>query len=101
MIAFAVALLVADLVTTLVGIRMAGPDAEDNPLWRRLIARYGRAAFCAAYLAVMGTVVLGASQADDSALAGIVAVLVLIVASNLRVLWKLTARQKRSAAPRA
>ncbi len=101
LIAIAVALLLADLLTTLVGVRIAGPDAEDNTLWRRLMRRHGLAAFCIAYLAVMAAVVFAASLAGDSALAGFVAVLALVVSSNLHQLWKLTSRRKRAARPRA
>lgn len=93
LIAAAVVLLLTDLVSTLVGIRLAGPDAEDNPLWRRLIARYGLAAFVVAYLAVMAATVFAASLAGDAALAGFVAVLALVVSNNLRELWRLISKR--------
>ena len=93
MLVVAVMLILADLVTTLIGIRIARPDAEDNPLWRQLITRWGRLAFAAAHLTVMGGIVLAASLLGDGALAGFVAVLALVVLNNLYVLWRLRKRR--------
>ena len=88
----AVALMFADLATTLVGIRLAGPGAEDNPVWHRWIARHGLPAFVLGYVAVMGAIVYLASLGGPPALAGLVAVLALTVLNNLYVLGKLLLR---------
>jgi hypothetical protein len=45
--------------------------------------------------------VFAASLAGDGALQGLVAVLALVVSSNLRELWKPTSRRERAASPRA
>ena len=92
MLAVAVMLILADLVTTLIGIHLAGPGAEDNRLWRQLIARWGRLAFAAAYLTVMGGIVFAASLVGDGALAGFVAVLALVALNNIYTLWRLFTR---------
>lgn len=95
-VAAAVLLLLADLVTTLVGIRFAGPDAEDNPLWRSLTARHGLRTFVAGHLAIMAAIVFAASRSGDAAIAGWVAFMALVVANNLRVPWGQRAPVRRA-----
>lgn len=101
LITTAVALMLADLVTTLLGIRIAGPDGEDNPLWRGLIRRHGIAAFVVVHAAVMTAILFAASLAGDAALAGVVAVFALVVINNLVALWRLTAPQTAAGAKAA
>jgi hypothetical protein len=88
----AIALALADLATTLVGVRMAGSESEDNPLWRRVIARRGAPAFAIAYLAGAGSIVLLASWLGQEALLGLVAVLALVVLNNLYAIARMLAR---------
>jgi hypothetical protein len=47
-----VGLLLADLVTTLIGVHLAGPDVEANPVWQWVLARRGPVLYAAAYAAV-------------------------------------------------
>lgn len=93
-----VALILADLGTTLLGIRIAGPGAEDNPIWRRLLKRHGVAGFVVVYAAVMGAILFAASLAGDGALAGLAAVFAIVVLNNLVGLWRLTAPRDPAAA---
>lgn len=96
-----VALILADLGTTLLGIRIAGPDGEDNPLWRRLIRRRGLAAFVVVYAAAMSAILVAASLAGEGALAGLAAVFAIVVIHNVVALWRLTAPQTAAGAKAA
>lgn len=98
MLTVAVMLVLADLATTLLGIRIAGADGEDNPLWRGIIRRHGLAAYVAAYAAVMTAILFAASLAGDAALAALAAVFALVVLNNLLALWRLTAPRNEAAA---
>jgi hypothetical protein len=101
MLTVAVMLVLADLATTLLGIRIAGADGEDNPLWRGIIRRHGLAAYVAAYAAVMTAILFAASLAGDAALAALAAVFALVVLNNLLALWRLTAPQTAAGAKAA
>jgi hypothetical protein len=87
LVAFAVALFGLDLVTTLVGIRAAGPEAEWNGLHRAVIVRYGLVGFGALYLA--GATALVVVGARTGALIGIVPVLAIVVVNNAAQLLRL------------
>jgi hypothetical protein len=88
MVWIALALVLADLVTTLVGVWHAGAGAEANVLFRGLIARHGVAMFVVAYLAITGTLVLLFSFADYF-LVGFIAVMVVILLNNIYALIRL------------
>ena len=87
-----IALALGDLVTTLIGTRLAGADCEDHVLWRRLIARHGPAAFALAYLAVAAAALFIGGRLGEAALAGMVAVLALTVFNNLYVFVRILRR---------
>ena len=57
MVWIAIALILADLATTLVAVRHVGAGVEANVLFRGLIARHGMATFAVTYLAVTGMLV--------------------------------------------
>jgi len=88
----AVALALADLALTLVGVRMAGSDIEANPLWRKVIARRGVPAFVIAYLAIAGAIIFLAFAWGQEALVGMVSVIALVVLNNLYVLARILMR---------
>jgi hypothetical protein len=88
----AVILVLADLITTLVGFRLSSTDSEANPLWRAVIAKYGIGVFALTYLAGMGLIIALSSLAGPTALAGLVAGLGLVVLNNLYALARLLKR---------
>jgi hypothetical protein len=88
MVWIAVALILADLVTTLVAVRHVGADAEANVLFRGVIARHGLALFIALYLAIAGTLVFLFSLAEYF-LIGFIAVLAVILLNNIYALIRL------------
>jgi hypothetical protein len=88
----AVILVLADLITTLVGFRLSSTDGEANPLWRAVIAKYGIGVFALTYLAGMGLIIALSSLAGPTALAGLVAGLGLVVLNNLYALARLLKR---------
>jgi 1,4-dihydroxy-2-naphthoate octaprenyltransferase len=88
LLTIAVVLIAVDLVTTLVGVRMAGPDIEANAIHRRLMERHGVVVFAVSYLAGAAVLVLVLSRFEGG-LAGMVGVLVLIAANNLYGLTRL------------
>lgn len=88
----AVILVLADLITTLVGFRLSSTDGEANPLWRAVIAKYGIGVFALTYLAGMGLIIALLSLAGPTALAGLVAGLGLVVLNNLYALARLLKR---------
>lgn len=87
MIWLAVALAAADLVTTIVGVRAGGATAEDNGVWRGIISRYGLEGFIAVYCIGIVLLITLASR-FDGALAGLSAILAIIVVNNLIALWR-------------
>ncbi|MCU0272588.1 MAG: hypothetical protein MUE34_05080 [Acidimicrobiales bacterium] len=84
LLTIAVVLIAVDLVTTLVGVRMAGPDIEANAIHRRLMERHG-------------VVVFAVLSRFEGGLAGMVGVLVLIAANNLYGLTRLRRSRSRRA----
>lgn len=88
MVWIAVALILADLVTTLVAVWHVGADAEANVLFRGVIARHGLALFIVLYLAIAGTLVFLFSLAEYF-LIGFIAVLVIILLNNIYALIRL------------
>jgi hypothetical protein len=87
-----VGLFLADLVTTLIGARLAGSNAEDNPVWQRVLVRHGPAAFAVAYAAVAGVLLLAMSWLGREALIGMIAVLALVAVNNLLAVFRLLRR---------
>jgi hypothetical protein len=81
-----VGLLLADLVTTLIGVHLAGPDVEANPVWQWVLARRGPVLYAAAYAAVAGVLLLLLSWI------GMAAVLALVAVNNLIALFRLLRR---------
>jgi hypothetical protein len=79
----AVILALADLITTLIGVRLAGADGESNPLWRRLIAKHGVAAYSAAYLGLAGVLIFVFAKIGPEALWGYAACMTFVLANNL------------------
>ncbi|GGC92661.1 hypothetical protein [Chelatococcus reniformis] len=88
MIWLTASLALADLVTTVAGVRIAGPGAESNLLFQRLIARHGLEVFVAGYAIVAGAAI-GLASRFEGALEGLAAVLALIVANNGYAIWRL------------
>jgi hypothetical protein len=88
----AVILALADLITTLIGVRLAGAEGESNPLWRRLIAKYGVAAYSAAYLGLAGVLIFVFAKIGPEALWGYAACMALVVATNLYAIARLLRR---------
>lgn len=84
-----IGLALADLVTTLIGTRLAGSEGEDNPPWRAVIARFGPVVFAVAYIGLSLGLLAAASWLGQEALAAWCAVLAIILANNLRELGKL------------
>jgi hypothetical protein len=82
------ALALADLLTTIVGVKTIGPQAESNLVFLGFLSRYGVEAFAAVYLAGAALLIAAASQ-FDGALAGLSAILVIILANNLFALWRI------------
>lgn len=87
-----VGLLLADLVTTLIGVHLAGPDVEANPVWQWVLARRGPVLYAAAYAAVAGVLLLLLSWLGQEALIGMAAVLALVAVNNLIALFQLLRR---------
>jgi hypothetical protein len=94
MVVVAVVLVLVDLATTLIGVRMAGPDIEANGLHHRLLARHGVVAFTLVYLAGAGLMVLLLAQVDG-ALVGVVGVLTLVAVNNLVALVRVRRSRRR------
>ena len=88
MVWIAIALILADLATTLVAVRHVGAGIEANVLFRGLIARHGMATFAVTYLAVTGVLVFLFSLAEYF-LVGFVAVLAVILLNNIYALIRL------------
>ena len=86
MIGIAAALALADLLTTVAGVRAVGSDAESNLIFHRVISQYGVSAFAALYV-VGSAAIIGISPRFEGALAGFSAVLLIAVANNLFALW--------------
>lgn len=95
LLTIAIVLIAVDLVTTLIGVRIAGPDIEANEIHRRVMERHGVAGFALGYLAIMTALVLVALQ-FEGALAGMVGVLVLIAVNNLYGLSRLHRARSRA-----
>jgi len=96
LLAIALVLIAVDLVTTLIGVRIAGSEIEANTIHRRVMERHGVAVFALGYLAVMTVLVLVAVQ-FEGALAGMVGVFVLIALNNLYGLTRLRRSRRRRA----
>jgi hypothetical protein len=89
--ALAIGLALADLATTLVGVRMVGPEGEVNPWYRAVLRRYGAGGFCVVYLGVW-TALIGVATLDRYLMVGLTAALALIVLNNLVALARLRRR---------
>ena len=84
----------SDLVTTLIGTRLAGSESEDNPLWRFVIERFGPVVFSIAYIGLSIGLLAAVSWLGSEALVAWIACLAIIVANNLRELGKLRKRHR-------
>ncbi len=87
MIFLAILLALGDLATTLVGVRRRGVGAEANPVAARLMRRLGQVGFSLAYLGGAGLLIALAAR-FEGALAGLCAILALVLANNLLSLWR-------------
>lgn len=85
------ALALADLVTTLVAVRLCGPGIEANPLHRALLLRFGVKRFSLLY-ALLAVALLRLCALDEYLLIGLASGLALAVLNNLRVLAVLPLR---------
>jgi hypothetical protein len=96
-IALAAVLFGLDLVSTLVGIRIAGPEGETNPLYRAVIVRFGRLGFAAVYAVIAATLVVVGARTGT--LLSIAAVLAIVVVNNVfQILrWWRSQRRRRAA----
>jgi hypothetical protein len=92
LLTIAVILALIDLVTTLIGVRIAGVDSESNGMHRIILTRGGPVVFSLVYLA--GATVLIAGAHRLGALASVVAVLVLVALNNLYALLRLRAARR-------
>lgn len=92
LLAIAIILVLIDLFTTLLGVRMAGVDAESNGMHRAVLARGGPVVFSLVYLA--GAAVLIGVAHRVGALAGVAAVFVLVALNNVYALWRLRAARR-------
>jgi hypothetical protein len=88
----ATGLALLDLITTVIGVRLAGAAIEDHGLHRAVIARAGVTGFVVVYVA--GAAVLITVLNHFDALAGFVAVLLLTVLNNAYALMRLRASRR-------
>lgn len=87
LIYFALFLALADLLTTVLAVRLLGPDIESNTMYVYLIRRHGLLAFSLTYLAAIGLILLIASKLDGL-LVGFVSALLVVVIINVFVLLR-------------
>ena len=90
----AVGLVLADLVTTVIGIRIAGADIEANTIHAGVVKRFGIGAFAAFYVAVAA--VLIAVLAWLGGLIGLIAVMTIVVVNNLYALYRLRVARRHT-----
>ncbi|MCA2990008.1 hypothetical protein [Gemmatimonas sp.] len=89
LLSLAIGLALLDLVTTVIGVRMAGAAIEANGFHRAVIARAGLTGFVLVYVAGVAGLIAMLDRLD--ALIGLVAVLLLTVLNNgyaLLRLWR-------------
>jgi hypothetical protein len=90
-----ITLFALDLGTTLVGIRVAGPDVEDNGIHRAVIGRFGVVGFLVVYAAVAGLLIAVGGWTSPILLLGLTAGLVPVVANNVWQLGRWWCAQRR------
>jgi hypothetical protein len=83
----AVGLVLADLATTVIGVRVAGADIESNTIHAGVVERFGIGAFVVFYVAAAA--VLVTALAWLGALIGLIAVMAIVVVNNLYALYRL------------
>ena len=88
----AVGLVLADLATTVIGIRAAGADIEANPIHAGVVKRFGIGAYAAFYV-IVAAVLIGV-LAWLGGLIGLIAVLTIVVVNNLCALYRLHTRRR-------
>ena len=84
-------LALADLVTTLIAVRLSGPGIEANPIHRAVLRRLGVRRFSLLY-AVLAAALLRLCAVDEYLLIGLGGGLALAVLNNLCVLGRLLRR---------
>ncbi len=94
LVVLAVGLVVADLVTTLIGLRIAGPEGETNGFHRRVIVRWGPGVFAIVYLAIAAAVI--SFTVWIGGLVGMVPVMAVVVANNVFQLLRWARSRGRS-----
>jgi hypothetical protein len=87
LIYLAIGLALLDLVTTVIGVRMAGAAIEENGFHRAVIARAGVTGFVLVYVAGVAALIAVLNHFD--ALISLVAVLLLTVLNNGYALLRL------------
>jgi len=85
------ALALADLVMTLIGVRLHGPGIEANPVHRVVLLRLGPRWFSLLYT-VLTVALLRLCAVDEYLLIGLSSGLALAVLSNLCILGRLRRR---------
>lgn len=94
-VVIAICLVLADYATTVVGIRLAGPDIEANPLYSAIVRRFGLVVYSVVYLMIAG--VLITVFASLGVLIGLIAAFTLVVANNLYALYHVRITRRRRA----
>ncbi len=90
-----IALFALDLGTTLVGIRVAGPDVEDNGIHRAVIRRFGVVGFVVVYAAMASLLIAVCGWTSPLLLVGLAAGLVPVVGNNTWQLGRWWRAQRR------
>ena len=81
-------LLLTDLITTLIAIKLSGSDVESNPIHSMIIAKYGIVGFGLSY-ALIGGLLLFFFARNDQLLVGFIASLILVSINNAYALLRL------------